>query len=37
MALTHLVKQCDVEGEPKAVSQVDFVRQGAAELHSRGG
>jgi len=33
----HLVKQCDVEREPEAVLQVDFVGQGVAELLGRGG
>lgn len=33
----HLVKQCDVEREPEAVPQVDFVRQGTAELLGCGG
>lgn len=33
----HLVKQRDVEREPEAVSQVDLVGQGAAELLGCGG
>lgn len=33
----HLVKQRDVEREPEAVPQVDFIGQGAAELLGCGG